>query len=38
MTEHPDLLEAASELPGTVFVKPVDLAELTQELRRLLAD
>jgi DNA-binding NtrC family response regulator len=38
MTGHPDLLEAAGEVPGTVFIKPVDLAELTQELRRLVAD
>jgi DNA-binding response OmpR family regulator len=34
MTGHPDLLERVGELPGKVFVKPVDLAELTQEIRR----
>jgi DNA-binding NtrC family response regulator len=38
MTGHPDLLEVAGDLPGKAFVKPVDLAELTQELRGLLAD
>jgi DNA-binding NtrC family response regulator len=38
MTGHPDLLEAAGELPGTALVKPVDLAALTQELRRQLGD
>jgi DNA-binding NtrC family response regulator len=38
MTGHPDLLEAAGEVPGTVFIKPVDLAELTRELRGLVAD
>ena len=37
MTGHPDLLELAGELPGRAFVKPVDLAELTQEIRRVLA-
>jgi DNA-binding NtrC family response regulator len=36
MTGHPDLLEIAGELPGRAFVKPVDLAELTQEIRRAL--
>jgi hypothetical protein len=34
MTGHPHLLEMVGELPGKVFVKPVDLAELTQEIRR----
>jgi hypothetical protein len=34
MTGHPHLLETAGELPGKAFVKPVDLAELTQEIRR----
>ena len=38
MTGHPHLLEAAGEVPGTVFIKPVDLAELTRQLRHLLAD
>jgi DNA-binding NtrC family response regulator len=33
ITGHPDLLEAAGELPGRAFVKPVDLAELTEEIR-----
>jgi DNA-binding NtrC family response regulator len=36
MTGHPDVLEIAGELPGKAFVKPVDLAELTQEIRRAL--
>jgi DNA-binding NtrC family response regulator len=34
MTGHPQVLEAVGELPGKAFVKPVDLAELTQEIRR----
>ncbi len=34
MTGHPHVLEAVRELPGKAFVKPVDLAELTQEIRR----
>jgi DNA-binding NtrC family response regulator len=34
MTGHPHVLEAVGELPGKAFVKPVDLAELTQEIRR----
>jgi DNA-binding response OmpR family regulator len=34
MTGHPRLLETAGDLPGKAFVKPVDLAELTQEIRR----
>lgn len=33
MTGHPHVLEAVGELPGKSFVKPVDLAELTQEIR-----
>ena len=37
MTGHPHVLEAVGELPGKAFVKPVDLAELTQEIRRRLA-
>jgi DNA-binding response OmpR family regulator len=37
LTGHPHLLEAAGELPGKAFVKPVDLAELTLEIRRHLA-
>jgi DNA-binding NtrC family response regulator len=36
MTGHPDLLDAAGELPGPALNKPVDLAVLTQEVRRLL--
>jgi CheY-like chemotaxis protein len=38
MTGYPRLLEAAGELPGKVFIKPFDLAELAQEIRDLLAD
>jgi DNA-binding response OmpR family regulator len=37
LTGYPHLLEAAGELPGKAFVKPVDLAELTLEIRRHLA-
>jgi DNA-binding response OmpR family regulator len=34
MTGHPHALEAAGELPGKAFIKPIDLAELTREIRR----
>jgi DNA-binding NtrC family response regulator len=34
MTGYPKLLEEVENLPGKVFVKPFDLAELTQEIRR----
>ena len=36
MTGYPDLLEEVGNLPGKAFVKPIDLAELTREIRRLL--
>jgi DNA-binding NtrC family response regulator len=34
MTGHPDLVAEAGELPDKAFVKPFDLGELTQEIRR----
>jgi DNA-binding NtrC family response regulator len=34
MTGYPDLLDEVENLPGKVFVKPFELAELTQEIRR----
>jgi two-component system, OmpR family, response regulator len=37
MTGRPDLLDAVCELPGKALIKPVDLTELTQEIRRQLA-
>ncbi len=38
MTGYPDLLKEAGELPGRVFVKPFDFAELSKEVRRLTAE
>lgn len=37
MTGHQHVLETVGELPGKAFVKPVDLSELTQEIRRRLS-
>lgn len=38
MTDHPDLLGTGGALPGHAFVRRSDLATLTHETRRLLAE
>jgi DNA-binding LytR/AlgR family response regulator len=38
LTGYPQLLDEVGELASKAFIKPVDLAELTREIRALLSE